>query len=125
MCYKNRTDDVLSTERPRVVWSHITIWYYEMPKPSFEWDKEKDFINQKKHGVSFEEAQNAFDDPKRIIIRDLDYEKGEKRFFCLGLVERDVLTVRFSYRRKCVRIYGAGYWRQGRKRYEQENQIHQ
>ena len=74
--------------------------------------KEKDFVNQKKHGVSFEEAQNAFDDPKRIMIRDLDHEKGEKRFFCLGLVERDVLTVRFSYRRKRIRIYGAGYWRQ-------------
>lgn len=108
-----------------VVWSHITIWYREVPKPSYEWDEGKDLLNQKKHGVSFEEAQHAFDDPKRIIIRDLDHEKGEKRFFCLGLVERNVLTVRFSYRRKRVRIYGAGYWRQGRKRYEQENQIHQ
>jgi hypothetical protein len=96
-----------------------------MPKPSFEWDEEKNFVNQKKHGVSFEEAQNAFDDPKRIMIRDLDHEKGEKRFFYLGLMERDVLTVRFSYRSKRIRIYGAGYWRQGRKRYEQENQIHQ
>lgn len=95
-----------------------------MPNLSFEWDEEKDFINQKKHGVSFEEAQTAFDDPKRIMIRDLDHEKGEKRFFCLGLVERKVMTVRFSYRRKRIRIYGAGYWRQGRTRYEQENQIH-
>jgi uncharacterized DUF497 family protein len=83
--------------------------------------REKTFFNQTKHGVSFGEAQNAFDDPKRLIIRDLDHEKGEKRFFCLGLVEKNVLTVRFSYRRKRVRIYGAGYWRQGRKRYEQEN----
>ena len=96
-----------------------------MPKKSFEWDEEKDFVNQKKHGVSFEEAQNAFDDPTRIIIRDLDHEKGEKRFFCLGLVDGEVMTVRFSYRRTRIRIYGAGYWRQGRKRYEQENQIHQ
>lgn len=92
-----------------------------MPRPSFEWDEEKDCVNQQKHGVSFEEAQHAFDDPKRIIIRDLDHEQGEKRFFCLGLVERDVLTVRFSYRRKRIRMYGAGYWRQGRKRDEQEN----
>lgn len=96
-----------------------------MPRSSFEWDEEKDFVNQKKHGVSFEEAQNAFDDPKRIMIRDLDHEKGEKRFFCLGLVERKVMTVRFSYRRTRIRIYGAGYWRQGRTRYEQENQIHE
>ncbi len=112
-------------ERHSTIWSHTIIWYYEMPKPSFEWDEGKDFVNQKKHEVSFEEAQNAFDDPKRVIIRDLEHEKGEKRFFCLGLIQRDVLTVRFSYRRKRVRIYGAGYWRQRRKRYEQENQIHQ
>lgn len=96
-----------------------------MPTVSYEWDEEENFVNQKKHGVSFEDAQNAFDDSTRIIIRDLDHEKGEKRFFCLGLVEGAVMTVRFSYRRKRIRIYGAGYWRQGRKRYEQENQIHQ
>ncbi len=47
-----------------------------MPKPSFEWDEEKNLLNQKKHGVSFEDAQTAFDDPKRIIIRDFDHEKG-------------------------------------------------
>ncbi len=90
----------------------------------FEWDEGKNILNQKAHGVSFEEAQYAFDDPHRIIIRDLDHERGEKRFFCLGLVGQHVLTVRFSWRRKRIRIYGAGYWRQGRKRYDQENKIH-
>lgn len=90
----------------------------------FEWDDVKNLINQRKHGVLFEEAQRAFDDTKRVIIRDLGHEKGEKRFFCLGWVDGGVLTVRFSYRRKVIRIYGAGYWRQGRKRYEQENKIH-
>lgn len=91
--------------------------------PDFEWDEDKNQTNQEKHGVSFETAQDAFDDPARIIIRDLAHEKYEKRFFCLGLVGNAVLTVRFSYRRKKIRIFGAGYWRQGRKRYEQENNI--
>lgn len=95
-----------------------------MRAPSFEWDADKDGINQKKHGVSFDQAQRAFDDPQRLILRDLTHERGEKRWFCLGLVEGAVMTVRFSYRKKRIRIYGAGYWRQGRKRYEQENQIH-
>jgi uncharacterized DUF497 family protein len=54
----------------------------------------------------------------------LAHEKGEKRFFCLGMVDGGVLTVRFSFRRKRIRIYGAGYWRKGRKRYAQENKIH-
>ena len=34
---------------------------------SFEWDPEKDFVNQAKHGVSFSEAQFAFADPDRVI----------------------------------------------------------
>ena len=90
----------------------------------FEWDEFKNLLNQQKHGVSFEDAQQVFDDEKRIIIRDLEHEKGEKRFFCFGRVGAGILTVRFSYRKKIIRIYGAGYWRQGRKRYEQENKIH-
>ena len=95
----------------------------KMAKTSFEWDEDKNRLNQKKHGVSFEQAQRAFDDPNRIIVRDLEHETGEKRFFCLGMVQGGVLTVRFSFRRKIIRIFGAAYWRQGRKRYEQENQI--
>jgi uncharacterized DUF497 family protein len=93
--------------------------------PDFDdWDEEKNLLNQEKHGVSFEFAQRAFLDPKRVIFRDLAHEKGEKRFFCLGMVDGEVLSVRFSFRRKRIRIFGAGYWRKGRKRYEEENKIH-
>src|ERR1041384_1718400 len=93
--------------------------------PDFdEWDENKNRLNQERHGVSFETAQRAFDDPRRVIIRDLTHERGEKRVFCLGMVDDGVLTVRFSVRRKRIRIFGAGYWRKGRKRYEEENQIH-
>ena len=70
------------------------------------------------------DAQQVFDDPKRIIIRDGEHEKGEKRFFCMGLVKGGILTVRFSFWRKKIRIFGAAYWRQGRKRYEEENKIY-
>jgi hypothetical protein len=34
------------------------------------------------------------------------------------------LTVRFTYRRGLIRIFGAGYWRKGKQIYERENQIH-
>ncbi len=64
-----------------------------MGKVHFEWDEAKDRENQKKHGVSFELAQYAFADPKRVIAEDL-------------------------------RIFGAGYWRKGRKIYEEQNQIY-
>ncbi len=40
-------------------------------KATFEWDEEKDKENQKKHPVSFGEAQHAFLDPHRIIAEDV------------------------------------------------------
>jgi uncharacterized DUF497 family protein len=95
-----------------------------MEKPSFDWDEAKNLINQGKHRVSFDYAQRAFDDPRRVIVRDLTHERGgEERFFCLGKVDGAILTVRFSYRDGQIRIYGAGFWRKGKKRYERENKI--
>ena len=92
-----------------------------MGKESFDWDPEKDLANQAKHGISFAEAQYAFADPNRVIAEDLTHSKNEKRYFCFGKVAGGVLTVRFTYRAGVIRIYGAGYWRKGKKTYEHEN----
>jgi len=93
-------------------------------KADFEWDENKDKINQKKHSVSFEFAQLAFLDHKRIILEDLEHSVDEKRYYCLGKISDGILTVRFTYRSNKIRIFGAGYWRKGRKIYEKENKIH-
>ena len=91
---------------------------------NFEWDSQKDCINQSKHNVSFAEAQFAFMDPHRIIAVDGKHSTAEEtRYFCFGKVEDRVLTVRFTYRKGNIRIFGAGYWREGRKRYEQKKKI--
>jgi hypothetical protein len=90
---------------------------------TFEWDENKNQINIQKHNVSFEEAQEAFMDQKRIIIRDSKHSKEEDRFFCIGTTEKGIATVRFTMRQKNIRIIGAGYWREGKERYEQENNI--
>jgi uncharacterized DUF497 family protein len=95
-----------------------------MGEESFEWDLKKDLLNQTKHGISFVEAQYAFADPRRVIAEDLSHSKGERRYYCFGQVEGGVLTVRFTYRRGKIRIFGAGYWRKGKQLYERENQIH-
>ena len=93
-----------------------------MTKPSFEWDPGKDEANQEKHGVTFAEAQLAFLDPQRVIARDLTHSTArEKRFYCFGQVGAGILTVRFIYRKKIIRITGAGYWRKGKKVYETQN----
>jgi uncharacterized protein len=88
---------------------------------SFEWDPEKDIENQMKHGVSFNEAQYAFEDPNRIIAPDKTHSLNESRFYCIGKVDKSILTVRFTYRGYKVRIYGAGRWRKGKKVYEEKN----
>jgi len=94
-------------------------------RSDFEWDFEKDQLNQKKHGVSFAMAQLAFLDPGRIILEDLEHGDDEKRFYCLGRVFEGIMTVRFTYRNSEIRIIGAGYWRKGKKIYESENKIHE
>lgn len=90
----------------------------------FEWDPQKDALNQEKHGVSFEDAQQAFLDPLRIVAQDTSHSKSEPRHYCLGKVGEGILTVRFTYRQHKIRIIGAGYWRKGKAFYEEENKIH-
>ncbi|BAY15331.1 hypothetical protein NIES21_11470 [Anabaenopsis circularis NIES-21] len=50
----------------------------------FEWDNEKNKINQKKHGVSFEEAKSVFYDDNAIEFWDEDHSDAEDRFLLLG-----------------------------------------
>lgn len=95
-----------------------------MNRPDFEWDEEKDRANENKHGVSFSQAQYAFADPKRVIAEDLKHSSREKRYYCFGLVDGGIMTVRFTYRKKKIRLFGAGYWRKGKAIYEKENKIH-
>lgn len=89
-----------------------------MKKAEFEWDPKKDAKNIEKHGVSFFYAQQAFFDPHRVIAQDVEHSKGETRYYCFGKVQEMVMTVRFTYRDQKIRIFGAGYWRQGKKIYE-------
>jgi hypothetical protein len=93
-------------------------------KTNFEWDEEKDRENQEKHKVSFIEAQQAFFDPHRVIVEDMTHSSEEDRYYCIGRVDEGIMTVRFTYRGNTIRIYGAGYWRKGRKIYEDQNKVH-
>jgi len=92
-----------------------------VPAPAFEWDKTKERINRVKHGVSFVLAQQAFFDPRRVIAEDLSHSSTEQRYFCFGRVDGGVMTVRFTWRDGCIRIFGAGYWRKGKSIYERQN----
>ena len=89
----------------------------------FVWDDNKDLENQSKHGVSFAAAQYAFADSKRIIAEDSTHSENEQRYYCFGVIDGGVLTVRFTWRDGLIRIFGAGYWRKGKAIYEKENKL--
>ena len=83
----------------------------------FEWDEKKNRENQEKHAVGFEQAQRAFQDPNRLIVRDTSHSDEEERWFCVGDIGTGVVTIRFTIRGTGIRIFGAGYWRKMRRMY--------
>jgi uncharacterized DUF497 family protein len=90
----------------------------------FEWDERKNQENRLKHGVDFYAAQKPFLGPFRIITKDLLHSnESEDRYFCFGLIDDRILTVRFTIRMDKIRIFGAGFWREGKKFYEKENKL--
>jgi len=93
-----------------------------MAELRFEWDEKKNRENQRKHGVSLEEAQTVFLDENAIRFFDPDHSKDEDRFVMLGLSFRvRVLVVCHCFRasetvirivsaRKANRKEEAYYW---------------
>lgn len=59
----------------------------------FRWDPRKDRENQRKHGVSFEEATTVFGDPLAGTIPDPDHSHGEHRYLTMGLSSNNRLIV--------------------------------
>jgi uncharacterized DUF497 family protein len=51
----------------------------------FEWDQSKATANQRKHGVSFEEAQSVFYDEFAVQFFDDEHSTSEERFILLGM----------------------------------------
>lgn len=87
----------------------------------FEWHDGKNIANFAKHGITFHEAKHIFSDINRIVILDKKHSSDEKRYFCIGKTrEGKIATVRFTIRQNHIRLIGAGYWREGRKLYEQQ-----
>ena len=76
----------------------------------FTWDKSKSKANQKKHGISFEEAQTAFFDENAIEYFDPDHSESEDRFLLLGLSSSlRIVVVSHCYRKResLIRIISA------------------
>ena len=81
-----------------------------MKKLAFEWDTDKSKSNEKKHGVSFEEAKSVFFDEQGLLIIDPDHSDEEDRFILLGMsTSLNTLVVCHCYRsqKEIIRIISA------------------
>jgi hypothetical protein len=58
----------------------------------FEWDEAKNLSNRRKHGIDFDEAIRAFDDPLYMSVPER-VENGEQRWQCFGLVDGVLLLM--------------------------------
>ncbi len=59
----------------------------------FEWNEEKSIHNLQKHGVSFEEAKEVFEDPFHISKLDHRFDYFEERWITLGSTKKDKILV--------------------------------
>ncbi|MFM2112728.1 MAG: hypothetical protein RLZZ271_1388 [Pseudomonadota bacterium] len=74
----------------------------------FEWDETKAASNQRKHGVSFDEAVSVFGDPMALTFSDTDHSDNEDRSRTYGLSnEGRLLVVIHTERRYSLRIISA------------------
>ena len=79
---------------------------FELNDMTIEWDDEKNEINKKKHGISFESASLVFGDENYIELYDEDHSIDEDRFIAIGLVE-DILFVVHTIRNENIRLISA------------------
>lgn len=75
----------------------------------FEWDDRKSVQNERKHGVSFAEAQSVFSDENAVEFFDPDHSEDEDRFILLGVsAQLRVLVVCYCQRKgNFIRIISA------------------
>jgi uncharacterized protein len=89
-----------------------------------QWSAKKARENQKKHGVSFDEAATSLGDPLSMTVTDPDHSTpGDERFVTIGQSPRgEILVVVHSERNDLIRIISArrASPREKRKYYEEE-----
>ncbi len=63
----------------------------------FEWDADKDVLNQQKHGLSFEEARRLFESvDDSLEIFDAEHSESEDRFIAIGPSGNRIIVVVFT-----------------------------
>ena len=78
---------------------------YKKSVIEFEWDELENISNQDKHGVSFEEAIQIWEDDNLYVTPA--YRRGEKRYIALGKLYVSIFTVVHTKRGETIRIISA------------------
>lgn len=73
----------------------------------FEWDPAKAEHNIAKHGVTFDYATRAFDDPNRLDLEDRRRDYREERRIVLGKIRERVFAVAYTLRKDVIRLISA------------------
>lgn len=78
----------------------------------FEWDEKKNERNFEKHGISFQQAREVFEDPLHLSIIDHRFNYFEERWITIGKAEGEyIIVVAHLYydidNDECVRIISA------------------
>jgi uncharacterized protein len=75
---------------------------------TFEWDPRKALANERKHGVTFDEATTAFEDSFGIVTDDPRHSVSEQRLILLAYSEANrLLAVMFTERGDRIRLISA------------------
>jgi uncharacterized DUF497 family protein len=81
------------------------------------WDPAKNLENQKKHGISFEEARDTIFEGPNLMAPDVAKQKGESRHAVIGKYEGRYYVGIFTIRSEGIRIISVR-----RARHEEEKQ---
>ena len=74
----------------------------------FEWDKDKEKRNIRKHSISFDEAVTVFYDPVSATFADTDHSIEEDRFITIGYSsQRRLFVISHTERVDAIRIISA------------------
>jgi uncharacterized protein len=88
----------------RVLATATEIQYILGRAMDFEWDDNKAALNKVKHGVTFQDGIQVFEDPNCQRTDTTRLQDNEVRGKVVGLVDGVFLTVIFTFRGAIVRV---------------------
>lgn len=65
--------------------------FHTEPDECWVWDRDKSESNRAKHGIDFETATQAFEDPFRTTIEDPHFD--ERRLRTIGMIDNTLVIV--------------------------------